>query len=193
MAEIHVGTQSWTSPALKATLYPPGARPSDYLKILSQTLSDTVEADGTFYTMPTKDTVSRWYAATPSDFVFAAKMNKIVTHEKRLINADSETVEFLTNIRFLRQKLGVVVLQFPQDYHSGYFVPLEKYLSKLPADIRFAVEIRHNSWMTPRFTDMLKERRVALVLSDSWSVNHADQLTTDFCYIRLNGDNQWIP
>lgn len=163
------------------------------LGIMAAKLSKAVEADGTWHSIPTATTVDNWRARTPDDFLFAAKMHKSITHEKMLSNTEADTEAFLSTIRHLGSKLGVVLLQFPQNFHSGYYTPLERFLSKLPTDVRFAVEIRSQSWMQgdvlSRYLDLLRKFNVAHVISDSWGVDYGEHLTTDLTYLRLNAND----
>jgi uncharacterized protein YecE (DUF72 family) len=54
--------------------------------------------------------------------------------------------------------------------------------------IRYAIEIRHESFMVPEFFSLLRKFRMAFVFSDAaakWP--YAEDLTTDFVYCRLHG------
>ena len=44
----------------------------------------TVEIDSTFYRYPSKGAVMGWLKYSPGDFVFSAKLPKIITHDKKL-------------------------------------------------------------------------------------------------------------
>ncbi len=72
-----------------------------------------VEIESTFYGTPSAKTVQNWYEKTPADFVFAAKVPQVVTHDKVLVDCDSEFGEFIDTIRILKEKLGPMVFQFP--------------------------------------------------------------------------------
>ncbi len=191
MARILIGTQSFASDILKKAFFvPAGIRPKDFLWFISVALSDSVEIDGTFYSMPTERQVMSWYQSTAADFKISLKLWRGITHEDRLKNSGDTTREFLNVVGLLQEKLGCVVIQFPGDFTSNYFDTLDTYLGTLPSEMRFAVEIRHDSWMTPRFYDMLQSRGVGLVLSDSWRIDHGGRLTANFCYIRLNANDE---
>ena len=76
---------------------------------------------------------------------------------------------------------------------------LRPFLKKLPADHKFAVEIRNKSWFNAAFADLLREDRIALVLQDSsfmprpWELKEKfDFITTDFVYVRWLGDRKRI-
>jgi uncharacterized protein YecE (DUF72 family) len=50
----------------------------------------TVEIDCTFYWTPSAKTVESWYEETPADFIFAAKVPQVITHDKALVDCDAE-------------------------------------------------------------------------------------------------------
>jgi len=93
---------------------------------------------------------------------------------------------------------------FNQDSFSNpiqFFSRLKAFMKKLPriGPSKCAVEIRNKWWLTKRFTDLLKEHNVALVLQDHSfmpSVERVfstiDPITADFVYIRLLGDRKAI-
>ncbi len=57
--------------------------------------------------------------------------------------------------------------------------------------LRHAVEIRHDSFVTPEFVELLRRYRVALVIADTagkWP--YREDLTSDFVYLRLHGAEQ---
>jgi uncharacterized protein YecE (DUF72 family) len=57
--------------------------------------------------------------------------------------------------------------------------------------LRHALEVRHPSYDTPAFVELLREHRIALVVADTagkWP--YAEDLTADFVYARLHGDTQ---
>jgi uncharacterized protein YecE (DUF72 family) len=58
----------------------------------------------------------------------------------------------------------------------------------LRAPLRHAFEVRHPSFFTPSFIDLLRRHDAALVLADTagrWP--YAEEITADFVYIRLHG------
>lgn len=57
--------------------------------------------------------------------------------------------------------------------------------------LRHAMEVRHESFMVPEFFTLLRKHRVAFVFADTagkWP--YAEDLTSDFVYIRLHGDKE---
>jgi uncharacterized protein YecE (DUF72 family) len=51
-------------------------------------------------------------ARTPEDFTFSVKIPQVVTHEKALVDCDSEFDELVKTMDILGPKLGPMVFQF---------------------------------------------------------------------------------
>jgi len=200
-----LGTSAFTAAGWEGSFYPPGMKPRDYLSFYA-TQFKTVEVDSTFYRTPNVSTVTAWYEKTPPDFIFAAKVPSVVTHEKILVNCEAEFEEFLDRMDLLDEKLGPLLFQFPR--FSKYQIQADEFSRRLRFFLnrvkdlptcRFAVEIRNRTWLDKRFTDLLREYNVALALTDTsfmprpWEMSEKfDLVTTDFVYVRWLGDRHGI-
>jgi uncharacterized protein YecE (DUF72 family) len=201
---ILLGTSAFTAAGWEGSFYPRGMQSRDFLYYYSTQFA-TVEVDSTFYGCPSASTVNNWAARTPEDFIFSVKVPQVITHEKALVNCDSEFEEFVKTMDILGPKLGPMVFQFPsfdrwkfpkQDNFLAVLIP---FLKKLPADHKFVVEIRNKNWLDARFADVLREHNVALALTDTsfvprpWEMKEKiDLVTADFIYVRLLGDRKGI-
>src|ERR1035437_540302 len=204
MPPFFTGTSAFAAAGWEGTFYPEGTKPADFLRHYAQHFN-SVEVDSTFYRTPSKTTVQGWADKTPDGFVFAAKSPLGITHEKVLVDCDTEFQQFMEVMDILGEKLGPLLLQF------GYFnkkafigvndflARLRPFLKKLPKDHKFAVEIRNKNWLVPQFVETLRERGVALALIDqSWMPRPAqwferfDPITADFTYVRWLGDRKGI-
>src|SRR5713101_3587251 len=202
---IRLGTSAFTAAGWENSFYPKGMKPADYLSYYA-TKFDTVEVDSTFYSTPPVSTVIGWYERTPPNFIFAAKVPQVVTHEKVLVNCEQEFEEFVDRMDLLDDKLGPLVLQFPyfnkRAFKSGgeFLERLRFFLKRLSGTtVRYAVEIRNRNWLDARLASALREHNVALVLADqSWMPRPSelfekfDPITADFTYIRWLGDRKEI-
>jgi uncharacterized protein YecE (DUF72 family) len=201
---IYLGTSSFTAAGWEGTFYPKGMRSADYLAFYAEHFA-TVEVDSTFYGCPSARTVGNWAARTPEGFVFSVKVPQIITHEKALVDCDAEFEEFVKTMELLGPKLGPMVFQFPLfdrwkfPKQDGFLAVLAPFLKKLPADRKFAIEVRNKSWLDARFADLLREHNVALVLTDTsfvprpWEMKEQfDMVTSDFLYVRWLGDRKGI-
>jgi uncharacterized protein YecE (DUF72 family) len=200
-----LGTSAFMAAGWEHSFYPPGIKQRDFLSYYA-TRFKTVEVDSTFYRTPSASTVTGWYEKTPADFVFAAKVPSLITHEKILVNCEAEFEEFVDRMSLLDEKLGPLLFQFPR--FSKYQIQADEFSRRLRfllnrvkdlPTVRFAVEIRNRAWLDQRFADLLREYNVALALTDTsfmprpWEMKEKiDLVTTDFAYVRLLGDRKGI-
>ncbi len=171
----------WTGP-----FYPANLASRDFLGYYSR-IFDSVEIDSTFYGTPRREVVSRWDAVTPAGFKVCLKMPKVITHEKGLVGAGQELDNFLKAAVELGDKLGVILLQFPPSFNISKFDDLNAFLHDLPANMRFAVEIRHASWYEEQVESMLASHRVAWASTEYETLPRRIYCTADFLYFRLIG------
>jgi uncharacterized protein YecE (DUF72 family) len=177
-------------------------RSADYLAFYAENFH-TVEIDSTFYACPSARTVSNWAARTPEGFIFSVKVPQTITHEKVLTGCDAELAEFLETMDILGPKLGPIVFQSPffnrgvfRDRHE-FLDRLVPFLSKLPGDHKFAIEIRNRTWLDAELANLLRGNKIALVLQDrSWMSSPSelkfDPITVDWTYIRWLGNRNEI-
>jgi len=198
---ILIGTQGWNYAAWAGPFYPAGTRPAEFLSLYARAFR-TVEVDSTFYAVPAAKVVHGWRERTPEGFIFALKMPQEVTHERRLRDADDVVGEFLDRARELGPKLGPILVQLGPDFTPDEFGALERFLPRLPDDLRFAVEVRHARWTRPQVLPdllaMLAQHGTALALSDGrWIPREvmtelAQRPTAEFHYVRWMGPNRDI-
>jgi uncharacterized protein YecE (DUF72 family) len=164
-----------------------------------------VELDNTFYRTPAVSTVKGWAAKTPAEFIFAAKVPQIITHEKILVDCEDDLNPFLKAMDELGDKLGPLLFQFGYfnrtkfKSQAEFLALLKPFLKRLPKNYRFAMEIRNKSWIDARYVDLLREHGVAMALIDqSWvprpweMTGKLDLVTADFGYVRWLGDRKGI-
>jgi uncharacterized protein YecE (DUF72 family) len=201
---IFLGTSAFTANGWEGSFYPRGMQSRDFLSYYATQFA-TVEVDSTFYGCPSAHTVNNWAAQTPEDFIFSVKVPQVITHEKALADCDSEFAEFVQTMDSLGQKLGPMVFQFPFfdrwkfPQQNDFLAVLVPFLKNLPADHKFGVEIRNKNWLDAKFADLLREYKVALVLTDTsfvprpWEMKEQfDLITADFAYVRWLGDRKAI-
>jgi uncharacterized protein YecE (DUF72 family) len=187
---LHLGLCSFTDLDWRGSFY--GEDESDLLAAYSKRLS-YVEVDSTFYGVPKRSTVDGWLSRTPPEFRFALKFPREITHERMLEGADYVTQAFLDSVSRLGDRLGPLLLQFPYGFRATRFPHLAAYLEKLPKQFRYAVEIRHRSWLRQPFFDLLEANRAALCLIDHPFLPRIERRTTDFVYVRWLGDRRETP
>ena len=132
-----------------------------------------------------------WLRYSPSDFVFTAKLPKVITHEKKLglkedVKADLEAYLELMRPLQLGGKLGCLLIQLPPSYDYNP-EGLEAFFKIINPLFRFAVEFRNLSWIQDETWDLLKKYEVAYVNVDEPLLPPEVHLTTDFTYFRWHG------
>ena len=191
MQNIHLGTLGWSYSFWKGKFYPSKAASKDFLTYYS-TRYDTVEVDSTFYRIPTQRAVANWKNQTSSDFRFSLKFPRIITHIKMLKNCERETNLFLERTSLLGEKLGPLLLQFPPDFGYEHLPDLADFLRKLPKRNRYVVEVRNIAWLKDDFYAILNGSNTALAWVDSVDMPQTGEVTSDFLYVRWEGDRKKV-
>jgi uncharacterized protein YecE (DUF72 family) len=217
-SELRIGISGWTYGPWRGVFYPPKLAQKRELEFASCQLN-TIEINGSFYSLQTPNSYRTWYAATPDDFVFAVKGGRFITHMKKLNDVRVPLANFFASgVLLLKEKLGPILWQFPPGFafneqrFDEFFSMLPrttKEVAKLAREhddklkhgawakadadrpMRYAVEIRHPSFESPQFIKLLRRHNIALVFADTagrWP--YAEDLTADFVYIRLHGDEE---
>jgi len=185
MAQLFCGTSGFSYTAWKPAFYPPKVPSKKFLEYYATRLN-SVEVNYTFRRLPSASVLNGWLAATPSGFRFSCKAHQNLTHIMKMKDAGAFTELFLKSLEPLRaaRRLGPVLFQFAPTFKCD-LERLDAYLPLLPADIRFAFEFRHASWLAPEVYERLTARNMALCLAESDKLAVPEVLTADFCYFRL--------
>ncbi len=195
-APVRVGTSGWSYPHWSRTFYPSKLRASDALAFIG-TRFDSVEVNGTFYSLITPQVAEAWRACVPAGFLFSVKASRYVTHMKKLGGGASPVANFFAQgILRLGVALGPVLWQLPPTL-SFSLDRARAFLDLLPRDfrdaerlarrhdervsgrcalrapdgrdapMRHAFEVRHESWLQDDALRLLEEHDVALVAADT--------------------------
>lgn len=191
MGRIHVGTMGWSYNFWAGNFYPEGTKSHEYLREYSKRF-DTVEIDNTFYRIPSQTSLEKWNTQTPAGFIFSAKFPQIITHRKMLKDCENEVELFLERLSTLQNKLGPLLLQFPPTFGPEKNSRLTDFLSRLPKKYKYAVEVRNKEMLNENLYSVLRKNNVALTLTPILPVPETEQVTTDFAYIRWEGDRRVV-
>jgi uncharacterized protein YecE (DUF72 family) len=198
---FHIGCQSWqyedwiSKPGSDPVFYPRGTRPADMLSLYAE-IFDTIEVDSTAYGTPAISTLEGWMESTPDNFLFSLKVPRAVTHEFSLTPQSYPLMdEFTVAARVLGPKLGAILIQLPASFEStkDNGAALRAFISRLPDDVRFAVEFRHPGWFVEWTYDELNENGIALALvAGKWVPEDVmlatfEKTITPFAYLRMMG------
>ncbi|HTM58316.1 MAG TPA: DUF72 domain-containing protein [Candidatus Udaeobacter sp.] len=193
-ATVRLGTQGWAYPDWIGTFYPPDSKQEDYLPFYAR-IFDTVEIDTTFYHPPKPAIVRSWEKRVPPEFRFAAKLPQRITHEAKLSHMADDVTAFVRALEPLGEKLGPLLVQLPAEFvrDEGNEGVLDRFLAAAPTrEFKFAVELRHDSWQTPKTAERLRRRNVAWVWAEWRDLPRATDVTAEFLYVRWLGDRREI-
>ncbi len=189
---LYLGTSGWSYADWEGSLYPEGlpsgSRLAEYVKHFA-----TVEIDSSFYGTPRRSTVQKWREISPEGFLFAAKFPQEITHERNLVGSEAEAESFVRTMAELGDRLGPLLLQLPPSFDVEGMGVLEDFLKCLPEGFRYAVEVRHRSWIGSNLPELLRAYGAALALVDYPRMPRLEEATTDFVYIRWLGDRRVFP
>ncbi len=214
---IRVGISGWRYPGWRGVFYPLKLPQRRELAFASR-LFRSIEINGTFYSLQRPEFFRRWAEETPDDFIFSLKGGRFITHMRKLLGVETALANFFASgILALGPKLGPILWQFPPQMRfdrqrfQDFFRLLpgttteaarfargcdERMLTRAHLEsahesaLRYAVEIRHESFATPEFIDLLREHDVGLVVADTVEWPLLFDVTSDFVYIRLHGSEQ---
>src|SRR6516162_2244821 len=187
--QIRVGVGGWVYPPWRGAFYPAGLLQARELHFASRELT-TIEINGTFYGAQKPASFRRWHDETPEDFVFSLKGPRFATHRSDLAAAGPSVERFFASgVLELRDKLGPVLWQFApwMAFDEAAFAA---FLELLPhrldgRAIRHVVEVRHQSFASASFMDLLCRHKVAVALVDDDKYQAFGEITGDFVYARL--------
>lgn len=191
MLNLYLGTIGFSYTFWKGTFYPNKTPSKKYLNYYSSKFN-TVEVDSTFYRIPAEQTVINWKEQTPPSFKFALKFPQLITHVKMLKNCESGTRLFLQRANLLAEKLGPLLLQFPPNFTVEHQPDLTDYLQTLPKTHLYVVEVRNKSWLNKDFYSVLQANDVALAWADNPLSLQINEVTTNFLYLRWEGDRKKV-
>ncbi|MGE5535913.1 MAG: DUF72 domain-containing protein [Acidobacteriota bacterium] len=181
-----IGTAGWSYPSWRGPFFPRQLMVKHHLAYYA-TQFITAELNGVFYRTPSLDVVRMWRDSTPDDFVFSWKASKFITHWKRLSDNSRNSLALIEErLQILGPKAGPVLFQLPPQFSIDR-ERLASFLRLLPKRRRYAFEFRNASWYDDRVFELLRQRNIALCLSDHQDAPAPWEVTADFVYVRGHG------
>lgn len=194
---IRVGVGGWTYEPWRGSFFPAGLVQKRELEFASRQLT-SIEINGTFYGSQRPESFARWHDETPDDFVFALKGPRFATNRRVLAEAGASVERFFASgVLNLKDKLGPVNWQLPPHKHFDA-ADVEAFLKLLPMRaegrrLRHALEVRHDSFLTPEFVALAREYGAAIVLAADARYPQIADLSADFVYARVMGTREDEP
>jgi uncharacterized protein YecE (DUF72 family) len=215
--KIRIGISGWRYKPWRGTFYPKGLPQKKELEFASRKLN-TIELNGSFYSLQRPTSFAAWYDSTPEDFQFSIKGSRFITHLRRLREIEAPLANFFAQgVLRLQEKLGPFLWQFPPSFKFNSEL-MESFFTQLPrtqeeaaelgrrhearmngrtwldvrkdGKLRHAVEIRNESFVREDFVALLRKYNVALVKADTVEWPLLMDVSSDFVYCRLHGSEE---
>lgn len=186
----HVGCSGWYYWHWGGAFYPKDIPRASWFQHYANTFT-TVELNAPFYSWPTLATVATWKRqATGHDFVYAIKVNELITHVKRFARTATLVKDFGLIADLLGECFGCFLFQLPPSFHYTS-ARLASIVKQLDPRRRNVVEFRHPSWWNEKVYRALRECN-AIFCSVS-GPRLPDELvkTADDVYVRFHGTKHW--
>jgi uncharacterized protein YecE (DUF72 family) len=181
---MSVGTSGWHYRDWRGAFYPAELPTRRWLAYYAARFS-TVELNNSFYRLPTTDAFRAWRDTVPDDFVFTVKASRYLTHYRRLRDPDEPVERLLGAVEGLGDKVGPVLLQLPPDLHADV-AALAQVIDAFAGRVRLACEFRHDSWHADEVYALLRERDVALCLTDRRNRHGPIERTASWGFLRMH-------
>lgn len=164
-------------------------------------IHNSVEINNTFYRYPSLTSSTKWFDDTTDNFNFCIKVNKYITHTKRLKNIDFTLKDFIDKLKPLKHKLACLLFQFDKRFKYNTININRIIHVREITDLKCVFEFRDISWYDKVVYDIFKQHNLNIVISHVNNINNwAGNLHTgfthdiqtyepicDFTYLRLHG------
>ena len=183
---MRIGTSGWVYKHWRGLFYPADLPATRWLEFYSARF-DTVELNNSFYRQPSLEQFERWRHAVPEGFAYAVKLNRFITHIKRLA-VDAPTIaRSYDTVAGLGPALAAILVQLPprMRFDSDRLDTFTSAVARRRR--RHALEPRDATWLTDTALESLRDHGVALCVSDTprWPTRLA--VTADLVYLRFHG------
>jgi len=190
---IYVGCAKWNSKDLKG-FYPKGTK--DELAYYASQFN-CVELNATFYKRYWEKQYTAWREDVPPGFKYFPKFNQSITHFSRLKDVEDKVAEFMENVTFLKEKLGMLFLQMHNNFGAKDYDRVEGFVENWKQyETPLAMEFRKEEWfgnpeIAAQLYNLLESNGITNVLVDT--AGRRDllhmRLTTPRAFIRWVGAN----
>jgi uncharacterized protein YecE (DUF72 family) len=195
--KVLIGTSGWSYDDWVGQIYPKSLAKKDFLLYYS-TIFYTNEINTTFYNIPSRGIVQSWLKRTPSDFLFTAKLPKIITHECKLdLDKCSEDLIYFLDVMdplINSGKFLAFLVQLPPSFQKDHhYSILKEFIANWPQEYggdsyHLAIEFRHKSWMDEEVFRYLKENTLTYcAVIEPLLPPRMEVTNPEFSYVRFHG------
>ncbi|WP_374470801.1 DUF72 domain-containing protein [Phenylobacterium sp.] len=185
MSQLRIGCSGWVYKDWTGPFYPLGTKDKDRLAYYA-TRFDTAEINASFYRLPSEKMVAGWAERPPEGFLFAWKVSRFITHNKKLKDCGDSVALVFGRMAPLADRYGPALIQLPPQLRRND-ERLADFLKLLPKGRRHTVEFRHPSWYDPAVFRILADFDASLCISDHHHAPAPWEVTASWVYVRGHG------
>ncbi len=183
--KLHAGTSGFAFKEWKGSFYPADLKDDGMLGFYASKFP-TVEINNTFYRLPKEHVLQDWASQVQNPFTFAIKASQRITHHARLKPECASALEFLLKTTSsLASRLGPILFQLPPSLKKNVD-RLRAFIDTLPEGRRYTIEFRHESWFDEEVFGALRERDIALCITEQPEFASPVIATASWGYARLH-------
>lgn len=166
-----IGTSGFSYPDWKGAFYPETLPSRRWLEFYAGRF-DAVEINLTFYRPASAATLSRWRDVVPDDFGFTFKASRTITHDRKLIDCETELEAFVHGLDPLEHRVASLLFQLPPsstvepDRLSAFLETASTVFESMTLRPRPAIEFRHPSWYCAETFELLRRYGWTVVVHD---------------------------
>lgn len=155
----YIGCSGFYYKEWKEIFYPKGLAQSKWFEYYCQQFN-TLELNVTFYRFPELKLFQNWYTKSPQDFLFAAKVPRIITHQKKFVDTEDILKSFYdVVINGLQEKAGPILFQLPPSLQYSA-EKLEQIIAQIDPSFNNVIEFRNISWWRKEVMETLGDRNI---------------------------------
>jgi uncharacterized protein YecE (DUF72 family) len=197
VGKVLIGCSGWSYDDWKGVFYPSGLKQGDFFTYYSQ-IFYTNEINTTFYQIPVKWMVKGWVEKSPEDFVFSAKIPRIITHKNKLdIRECWQELEVYLDVMeplIEAEKMIAFLIQLPPSFNKeDHFPNLKEFIESWPTNYlkesyNLVVEFRNKSWMNEEVFKYLQDKQLTYCgVIEPLLPPRMDVTNSKLSYIRFHG------
>lgn len=115
-SEVRIGISGGNYAGWRGVFYPKGWPHRRELEFASRAFN-SIEINGSFYSLQRPTSYRHWYEETPENFLFSVKGARFITHMKKLREVEVPLANFFASgVLALEKKLGPILGQFPPNF-----------------------------------------------------------------------------
>ena len=170
--KVYVGCAKWGREEWVGKLYPLKTRERNFLQYYVEHFN-AIELNVTHYRIYGAPGIRKWAGkAKGKDFLFCPKMYQGLTHRGKLNGKHPLFNEFFRGIVAFEKHLGPIFVQVNDSFSPKRKQELFNFLSFLPGDLQFFLEVRHPGWFTNAkgmedLFSFLRDNNIGAIISDA--------------------------